>query len=125
MSAAMPAIIGAAMLVPPTAVHPPDAKNVSPTPALPEMSGTPRHVAHVAFFASGCHFGRLKTVDWPPPPAWLPPAAHESPARPPQSFHTGSTPGSSSAVPPTPVTNGSLAGLSTWSASLGGTAVPS
>src|SRR5262249_22184526 len=75
-SAVIPAMSGAAMLVPPTAVDAsggvatPESWNTSPTPAFADTSGTSRHVVHVALLATGCQLGRAKWCDCPPPPAF-------------------------------------------------------
>src|SRR5689334_22905424 len=108
------------MLVPPiNAQRPPDS-NASPTPAFAEMSGTPRQFAHRV---AGCHVGRLKMLDFPPPPA--PPRKKQKLSSEPwQSFHTGSLYGAvgellkNREVPPTAVTYGSFDGESTESPSL-------
>ena len=75
--------------------------------------------------ASGCQLGRLKWVEKPLPDALPPLCAHEAPISPSQSFHTGSDPGFTSEVPPTAVTNGSLAGWSTSRAWLVAVELPS
>ena len=116
-SATIAAIFGAAMLVPPTPTHALAERKTSPTPAFAATSGTWRHVGsdagHDVPVINGCHAGRAKWLDRPPPPAPpLPPQAAKL-ADPSQSFQTGSFPTECREVPPTPVTLGSSAGEST------------